>query len=457
VYNLSQAMKDLGLKSTAVLTVELESARAALDVMLASGKEAPGVVEALNKKIYELSSALGSAYHWALLVPSVLRDVSAAVNSTRFDALRDSVKTLGAVVGGGLGPVIDYVERQEEGLFALTTKGTLVIIHGWEGVTKAVEDSALAVQRYRETAGAALDALDAVIQQGVENRMIALDNEYQRRLALINQSITDEDSRQQAIAKLDDEFAAKKRRAARALALSTKAMAISQAIISTHEAAAKALAQGGFILGIPWAAIVEALGWIQVALIAKQPIPLAKGAAFEKPTLVQNALVGEAGPEYLLPEKKLRDIVRDAMTMPRFLGAPAIAGMVAGITRAFKDCMFPMSAAIAGFVDKLGVTQIATTAKQMIPLAQGAFFKKPTLLPAVMGSYAVAEAGAAEIVSPEPMMRRIVREESRGGPRITVNFNGPLIQTTGLSDADIRKAGAKLKRQLDYQLARVGG
>ena len=52
----------------------------------------------------------------------------------------------------------------------------------------------------------------------------------------------------------------------------------------------------------------------------------AEGAAFEKPTLIQNAIAGEAGPEYLLPERKLASIVRDAMTMPRLSYSHAMAG-----------------------------------------------------------------------------------------------------------------------------------
>ena len=177
------------------------------------------------------------------------------------------------------------------------------------------------VQRYAATAGATLGALDAVIQQGTANRMIAIDNEYSRRLAFINASISDEDARQQAIAKLDDEFAAKRKKAARALGLTSKAIAISNAIISTHEAAAKALAQGGFILGIPWAAIVKALGWMQVALIAAQPIPLAKGAYFKRPTLLPGLdrrsylLDEEPGGrgEIVSPVPMMRSIVREEL------------------------------------------------------------------------------------------------------------------------------------------------
>lgn len=242
------------------------------------------------------------------------------------------------------------------------------VFSGMEMESKtALEKMTEDVRRYSETGGAAISALNAVFQQGTDNRMIALDAEYAKRVAYINATITDEGARQQALAKLDDEFTAKRRKAAVALAIANKAMSISSAIISTHEAAAKAMAQGGFILGIPWSAIIEALGWIQVGLIAAQPIPMAKGGYFEKETVM--------------------------------------AGRNA--------------------------------------------------------SYRLAEAwpaSAGEIVSPVPIMRQIVREEVRaahggsGRTEVNLNINAPLIQTTALSESDIRRASKSIFRALDDEL-----
>lgn len=50
----------------------------------------------------------------------------------------------------------------------------------------------------------------------------------------------------------------------------------------------------------------------------------AKGGAFEKPTVIQNAVVGEAGPEYLLPEAKLIRIVQSAMRFNPFTAVPSL-------------------------------------------------------------------------------------------------------------------------------------
>lgn len=55
----------------------------------------------------------------------------------------------------------------------------------------------------------------------------------------------------------------------------------------------------------------------------------AEGGAFEKPTVIQNAVVGEAGPEYLLPENKLVRIVQNAMKFNPFTAVPTLAPMAA--------------------------------------------------------------------------------------------------------------------------------
>ncbi len=172
--------------------------------------------------------------------------------------------------------------------------------------------------------------VDPIINQMQMNREIAIENEYKTRLDYINRTVTDEEQKQKAITALEAEYELKKSKARAAGAKTQKAFALAQAIINTAEAVSKALAQGGFLLGIPWAAIVGALGAVQIATIAAQPIPMAEGGKFEEPTLLQNVLVGEAGPEYLLPEKKLTALVRDAMAVPFFTGAPLAAAAGAG-------------------------------------------------------------------------------------------------------------------------------
>ena len=65
-------------------------------------------------------------------------------------------------------------------------------------------------------------------------------------------------------------------------------------------------------------------------LIQAAPTALAEGAAFMAPTVINKVLIGERGPEYVLPETRLINIVRAAFTMPRFSGAPAMVAAMAG-------------------------------------------------------------------------------------------------------------------------------
>ncbi|GEM_PF-2918892 len=61
IYDLAAAMKELGVKSTVMLTNELTGAKTALSAMLATGTEAPGVIEAMQKKVADLTAQLRGA------------------------------------------------------------------------------------------------------------------------------------------------------------------------------------------------------------------------------------------------------------------------------------------------------------------------------------------------------------------------------------------------------------
>lgn len=165
----------------------------------------------------------------------------------------------------------------------------------------------------------ALGIMDNAFSQSQKNREIKLDNEYKKRLQKINQTVTDEKERAKLITALDAEYDIKRRALQHSQAKKQKAFSLAQAIINIHEAITKALAQGGAILGPIMAAVVAAAGAIQIKAIMSQPIPLAKGAVFERPTEFLTSsgghyLAGEAGTEILLPEKRLRDIIRSEVS-----------------------------------------------------------------------------------------------------------------------------------------------
>ena len=89
-----------------------------------------------------------------------------------------------------------------------------------------------------------------------------------------------------------------------------KAMAIVDAIINTATAVTKVLGQAG-LLGIPMAAIIGAMGAIQIGIIASTPLPLKEGGIVSGPT---QALIGEypgagSNPEVVAPLDKLKSMI----------------------------------------------------------------------------------------------------------------------------------------------------
>jgi hypothetical protein len=171
-----------------------------------------------------------------------------------------------------------------------------------------------------------LPQLNALVSQLSANETAALDNEYQKRLAYIEATVKDEEKKQKAIVALEAEYELKKSKARKKWAIAEKATAIAQAYIDASLAVIKVYSQTG-IFGIPLAAIIKALCLAQIALIVAQPVEYATGAAFTQKTHVQNAVFGEAGPEYLLPEKKLQQIVREAFTSRTASYAPSMMAM----------------------------------------------------------------------------------------------------------------------------------
>ncbi|AUC15410.1 phage tail tape measure protein [Tenacibaculum sp. SZ-18] len=113
--------------------------------------------------------------------------------------------------------------------------------------------------------GTTISNIDAEIEKNDEKFSKQLENES---LSEQNKKLI-EDKREKEKQKLE-----KKRRAEeRKQAVFNKLSAAAQAGINIGLGITKALAQGGFILGIPQAAIVASLGAIQLASILSQPIP----------------------------------------------------------------------------------------------------------------------------------------------------------------------------------------
>lgn len=201
----------------------------------------------------------------------------------------------------------------------------------------------------------------SISQQSLSNTLASLDAEYQARLKYIDQTITDETLRAEAIAALDAEFEKKKLDAKREAARKQKALDVAQAISGVAQAAIAALQVKPFFpLGLAMAAVATAMGAAQVAMIQQQPIPLASGAVFSEPTELftggRRYVAGEKGLEVMATEETLRRIVRDevrgggsgragggaygrpiALTVPIYIGTKKIKEEIISISQEGLD------------------------------------------------------------------------------------------------------------------------
>jgi hypothetical protein len=264
-------------------------------------------VKSLADILYGLSDALKAG------LSEFGRDVSVPIINT--------LGTIGKLVGGDLGAAIDHVEPKAKDLFEGLVKGSVRAKTSVEQLKFSLEDVLAA-------AGQVMASFNAVFDQAQRNREIAIENEYKKKLAFITANIKDEAMRQKAIIALEAEFQIKKTEAQAAGAKQQKAISLAGAIMNTAQAITAMLTMKP---AGPWnfafAAMAAAMGAIQVSLIAKQPIPLAKGAVFNKATLLpaRTYEVAEAGePEIVSPKSTIRDAVREAWTamMPQM----ALAG-----------------------------------------------------------------------------------------------------------------------------------
>ena len=146
----------------------------------------------------------------------------------------------------------------------------------------------------------------------LDGKRAELEEYYDRESELIDASIGSEALKNQKKAAMEKDLNAKRKALAKEEAKQNKAKAIFEATINTANAVSKALATGG----PPLAAIVSALGLVQIGAIAAQPLPLASGGLAYGPTA---ALVGEypgasSNPEFISPVDKAKKYIREAVT-----------------------------------------------------------------------------------------------------------------------------------------------
>ncbi len=115
------------------------------------------------------------------------------------------------------------------------------------------------------------NSINAIWTASLNKRTIELENEAEKERERINSSTMSEEGKANAIAKIDEELAEKKKKLARENAIREKAMTLMGIALATALAVTKALPI------IPLSIAVGALGLVQLGIAAATPLPLAKG------------------------------------------------------------------------------------------------------------------------------------------------------------------------------------
>jgi len=218
---------------------------------------------------------------------------------------------------------LEKTKKSFQGLPHMMPQIEKSVVSGWNKIINAITSSKDKINNAIGHIQNVIQGLNAIFSQIHANEEIRIENEYKKRLATIEKTITNEEEKQKAIQALEAEYEIRKTEAKRKAAKEEKAVAIFSSIIETARAVTEALPNLGL------AAVVAAMGAAKTAFIAAQPIPLATGAVFEKPTRLlsetgRSYLVGEAGTEILLPENKLRQIIRSELGAGRGGGVSVV-------------------------------------------------------------------------------------------------------------------------------------
>jgi hypothetical protein len=143
----------------------------------------------------------------------------------------------------------------------------------------------------------AFDAISGALKQSIDNEQTLEDNNYKKKKANIEATVTDEEEKAKQLEALEKEHAAKTAEIKKKQFEADKAANIIGTIISTARGVAEAVAMAHlFPFNFVLAGIIGAAGAVQLGTILSQPTPeFAKGTGMSKHSGL--ALVGEKGPE----------------------------------------------------------------------------------------------------------------------------------------------------------------
>ena len=178
----------------------------------------------------------------------------------------------------------------------------------------SLTSAANAITKFADKWGDAINIGLDIVNQGLDNQMVKLENNYAKDSELIANSLMNEEDKATAQKALDEKMATEKAKILRKQAIMAKAAAIISATINGAEAITKVAGQTG-IGAIAAAPMMAALVGAQIAMIASAPIP-----AFAQGGLVTGATMGLVGegrgttmsnPEVIAPLDKLKSMLGD--------------------------------------------------------------------------------------------------------------------------------------------------
>lgn len=258
-------------------------------------------------------------------------------SEARIDGLTKSLKDwiklkLGFGGGGGGGTTEDSIEDVEDTNFDIDNQGILdayfrekeyeieitpkmKFANFMSELETSLVGAANIVTKFADKWGDSINMGLDIINKGLDNQMVKLENNYAKDSKLIANSQMNEQQKADAMIALDEKMAIEKGKILRKQAIMAKAAAIIAATINGAEAITKVAGQLG-IGAIAGAPIMAALVGAQIAMIAAAPIP-----AFAQGGLVTGATMGLVGegkgttmsnPEVIAPLDKLKSMLGDS-------------------------------------------------------------------------------------------------------------------------------------------------
>lgn len=211
------------------------------DVAIKAGLLGNDIFLPITGELPKLNKVPEALNRIALSVKSILSPLG-EVRASMSETFKDTVES-----------VTDYAQRQLERIVEKLKEGNDKVINGLSAASSLIQP---ALQ---------------FTQQLLDNQGQSLANKEAQERAYVEKTVKNEDEKAKRLAAIDKKYDDEKRKLQRKQAIQNKVASIFQAIISTFEGVARALALGP--AGIPLVPYIKGLGLANVAAIAAAPLP----------------------------------------------------------------------------------------------------------------------------------------------------------------------------------------